>query len=469
MADDDDEKRDGGSQLSHPRDYLIPLKSPLGKLIARPWLDRATIRLLADGVMPTSRAWAAAIASDGRVERFLDGVRARRGTPKVGAILAGRIPATAAAAERLAAADSHWRAVLFDTVDPTDREAVAAEDARLSAAHNLGLHRFWYGWFAWRYRVDPCRWSILEPDAVEQSHGRRLGQVRFPLPERMPVVRQSNPVPTVRGRDYWLTFQVPDAPIDGACWARVFEPADLPEGAPTVILLHGICVELEQWKVPWRDVEVMMDAGLRVVMPEGPWHGRRRAPGHYGGEPVVARAPVGTIDYFATHVPEVAALTHWAHGKGGPVGLFGISLGSFVAQLVLSEAGAWPQAYRPDAGFLVATSQGLDTIGLTGAFGRAFKLDHALRRAGWTEELLRRWGALMTPGERPCVDPSALVMLLGTEDEVAPYAGGAALARDWQVPDDNVFERHQGHFSVAAGMMVDDAPTKAFIDRIKRL
>ncbi len=63
-----------------------------------------------------------------------------------------------------------------------------------------------------------------------------------------------------------------------------------------------------------------MAEGIRVIRPEGPWHGRRRLPGTYGGEPVLARGPGGLLDYFHAHVIELGRLVAWARAtRGGPV------------------------------------------------------------------------------------------------------------------------------------------------------
>ena len=45
-----------------------------------------------------------------------------------------------------------------------------------------------------------------------------------------------------------------------------------------------------------------------------------------------------------------------------------------------------------------------------------------------------RWLPLLAPFGPPAMGPERVVMLLGTRDDVTPYAGGIALARDWQLP-----------------------------------
>lgn len=78
----------------------------------------------------------------------------------------------------------------------------------------------------------------------------------------------------------------------------------------------------------------LVKAGVRVIRPEGPWHGRRRLSGTYGGEPVLARGPGGLLDYFHAHVIELGRLVAWARAtRGGPVAIGGVSLGALTAQL----------------------------------------------------------------------------------------------------------------------------------------
>lgn len=464
----------GAATLEHPRDFGALLKGPLGRLVARPWLDQVTIGFLASSWLPMSRVWAAAILADGDKGVFLDNVEARRGAVRPGGLLMGRLRATASAARALAAAEADWAEELFGTVQDADDRASAraaeVEATRWSLAHNLTMHRLWYAWIASRHGIEPCRWAIPDRERMLDELGfiLREPEAAFPWRESGPVVA-SNSLRSSLGREFWL--RVPATPGIGGLGrqpstARVFVPEGFRDG-PTVILLHGICMELEQWRLPLRDVELLVRAGIRVVMPEGPWHGRRRPAGLYGGEPVVATAPRGAIDYFRAHGPEVGRLVQWCRqDAAGPVGVMGISLGSFVVQLVSTMSRNWPADSRPDAAFLVATAERIDEIGMSGAFGRAFRLDRALAKAGWTTESLAEWGRASQGIGDPVMDRANIFALLGSEDEVTPYAGGRALVERWRVPPENVTIRRQGHFSVAAGMMVDDAPTRAFVTRL---
>jgi predicted alpha/beta hydrolase family esterase len=66
------------------------------------------------------------------------------------------------------------------------------------------------------------------------------------------------------------------------------------------------------------------------------------------------------------------------------------------------------------------------------------------------------------------VDPCRIVLLIGRHDNVTPYDGGQRLARNWQIPPENLFVRNQGHFSAAVGLEADPAPFRCMINLLKR-
>ena len=65
---------------------------------------------------------------------------------------------------------------------------------------------------------------------------------------------------------------------------------------------------------------------------------------------------------------------------------------------------------------------------------------------------------LLEPGPTPAVPPERIVVVLGSEDEITPYASGTELVRSWRIPAENVFVRRLGHFSAALGLYHDAAP-----------
>jgi hypothetical protein len=271
--------------------------------------------------------------------------------------------------------------------------------------------------------------------------------------KELPPVELSHWVPGPYGRQAWLRFPSPGLPGDTA-WAQVFEP----EGAvnpPTLISLHGICVESEHWGPAVDAIDItpaLTRKGLRVIRPEGPWHGRRRMPGCFGGEPAMAQGPLGFLKAFAAWGAEVAVVIDWARRRNrgsAPIALGGVSLGALTSQLIAVAARDWPAELRPDALILIACSENLKDVAFNGSLAALVGLPARLQAQGWTDADVERYLPLMEPRGEPVMPPEKIVMALGEADDLTPFEGGLALARRWQVPPANLFLRRQGHFSVA--------------------
>jgi pimeloyl-ACP methyl ester carboxylesterase len=360
------------------------------------------------------------------------------------------------------AAEAAWRNAFFGEADPGESALVEAERLRQEAAHQLMLTRF--AFLPLRRRLPAVRWEVASPQAVEAVHGTRLAgsEAAYPAPAQ-PEIEVSRPVLSAYGREYWLRYP---APVAGdTAWARVVEPEHV-KNPPTLIFLHGIAMENEMWRGSTDMASELALQGIRVIKPEGPWHGRRRCAGWYGGEPAIGLGPKGFLDFFQYWIAEVSVLVAWAKARGGAsVALGGVSLGALNAQRAAVAANYWPMNCRPDALMLVATSGAMMGVAHSGSLANAVNLAPQIEAAGWSAEELTRWLPLLEPQEAPVMAPERIVMVLGHADDVTPSAGGKALARRWQVPAANVFARHQGHFSVSLGMLRDRAP----LERLKEI
>jgi hypothetical protein len=444
-----------GSAARLPAPPFSPLLwDPLGALVMRPWYDRLAVKLVAGWYLGLSRAWAAALESSGDEARFAAALGLERLPGGLcGWSLRRGLAATTALAKVHAGADAHWRDVFFAEAAPGAETLVAAEQHRRRAAHRLMAARRHFACL--RRRIEPLRWAVPRPEEMPSPEALEGDAGTCIALRDLPPVELSHWVPGPHGRQAWLRFPSPGLPGDTA-WAQVFEP----EGAvnpPTLISLHGICVESEHWGAAIDAIDIAPDLtrkGLRIIRPEGPWHGRRRPAGRFGGEPAMAQGPLGFLKLFSAWGAEVAVLIDWArrrNGEGGsaPVALGGVSLGALTGQLVAVAAKDWPAALRPDALILIACSENLKDVAFNGSLASLIGLPARLAAQGWTVADMERYLPLMEPRGAPVVPPEKIVMVLGEADDLTPFEGGLALARRWQVPPANLFLRRQGHFSVA--------------------
>ena len=441
------------------------VRSPFGWAAAQPVYDTPLATLLGRVYFPLSRLWAAAgIAGDDP-----DAFRAALALDPACPVPMSALADVRAADLRRCEAEAAWAELAFGTVRPPEDALVGAELMRRAASRAWMGRRVGFMPMLLRRRVAAAGWETPDPIAAADGLAAMTADPGglYAAPDRTLSIRQSWPVPGLGVRVSWLRFPSPGRWTGDEAWARITEPEDVPSGAPTFIFCHGLAIEAEMLRDPFDEAAVVRGLGVRVVRPEAPWHGRRRQPGRWGGEPFVARAPLGAIELFQSSLSEIAGLTAWCRDRyGGPVAIGGISMGALTTQLAAIHATGWPAAMRPDAVLLMATSDSAREVATTGALARALGLDRVLAAAGWDGAALDRVSPLLDPVGAPALDPDRIVMVLGQADRVTPYAGGLRLADRWRVPEQNRILWRQGHFSLSVALMRDLAPFARLLSRL---
>lgn len=441
--------------MSRPIPHGQSRISVLTRWIPWPWLDSVSLSFVTQVYLPLSRGWAAACGCGEDVERFCAEAAPALPAPVVSPVLMQ----TAYLARRYKAATAHWENAFFATRALPEHRLAAIERARNRAATQFMLSRT--GFAPWFRQFPPVRWQMASPAAMEARHGDyRTSPEAAYSPDRPPQITASHSYRRGRTRKYWLRY--PSPLLGDTVWARVVEPLDV-ANPPTLIFLHGIAMEQDLWPPTRNALGDLAHQGIRVVRPEGPWHGRRMLKGFYGGEPVLARGPDGLLTFLRSWIAETAALVAWARENGSPrVAIGGASLGALTTQLIATVSGCWRQDLRPDALLLIATTGKPIEIVTNGSLARGIGLPEILHEAGWTEPHLERWLGLFEPRMPPVVAPEQIVIVLGRADDLMPHEGGVDLAYRWKVPSDNVFLQPQGHFSVSLALLNDPTPMRRF-------
>jgi len=432
----------------------VLLESPLGGLLARPWLDAAGLFGLRR-YMPLSRLWAAANTAKGDAAVFRDqagSLPAFWSTFQLRPLLAhhGRLKRIADEARQA------WETAIFDP-DQSSDPGLLDERRRRAAT----MHQMTRGYFTPMLiprRPSLARWQIDSPGIVETDPSVLYGAAVDPA-----SVEASRRFVRNGLAEYWLRAPTPSPRLvarrgSEQLYARVIEPAD-GDARDTLIFGSGLCLELDLLPAGRDSGRQLAAMGWRVIEPVSPYHGLRAMPGFYGGEPFFALAPTGTLDLIAGQAVETALLTAWARGRfGGTASVAGISMTSFVAQQVASRCDLWPAEARPDAAMLISHSGQLEEVTFGGELASLLGIDRALQAAGWTREALALLSRAIDPAERPALAPGRIVSVLGETDRWVPYDHGLALARQWQLPEENVFRYRLGHLGMPVQLTRDPAP-----------
>ncbi len=468
----------------------VLLRSPLGALLARPWLDRAGLFGLERWYFPLSRLWAAGNAAGSDVARF----RAEIGTP-LGGIwtdrrLKGLLDRHAARCRMAGQAREVWDRGLFGEGVPVAAANLPAanlpDDAgsleagsfdagsfdaglldirrRTAATRHMAMRAAFYPLLFPR-RPPSARWQIDAPAILEHDLAEVLARPDriYQEPLDVTTVRESRSFEREAVRERWLRAPTPSSRLrsragSGRLYARVVEPL---HGAPdaTLILGSGLGLEFELLTLSRDPAARLAGQGWRVVEPIAPYHGLRAMPGRYGGEPFYAEAPGATVDLVTGQAVEWALLVAWCRARfGGPVALAGISMTSFVAQQAACRCYLWPAEAQPDAVMLISHSGSIEDVTFDGALTLSLGLDRALAKAGWSRETLARLSGLLDPAAEPALSPARIVSVLGEADRWLPFDDGLALARRWRLPKENIFRYRLGHLAMPLQLLRDGTP-----------
>ena len=436
---------------------------------AGPWFDPLALYALKRWMFPLSRLWAAATEAEGDVPHFLQLVPVADNSLDHGRVqdaltLAGEARLTAIAT------DAYWNRIVFEDHTSTNDQRHLAERARRSRRHAYYATRRHFRFL--RTNDTPLAKQIIEPpDQVAARFGGLVANTD-PLaaaPERMPKVTVSQTIirPTVT--EHWLRFNSPSATMNDICTAHVYTPTGI-KNPPTIIIGHGVCVEIEHWKGLLDEVATLVSNGVRVIRPEAPWHGYRTPHGYYGGERIIAVFPTGALDAFSAAIQEWAVLADWARQtSAGPLAFGGTSLGALIAQRAADESRTWPQRLKPEALFLITHSGNLLETIMTGDLTRLWGDPEKARAAGWTLETAATYLDQLNPGPYSAISSANIVSVLGSRDRVTPFASGKALLDRWGVPEQNRFVWWRGHFSIPMTLLHRQAPVKRFCQILNRL
>ena len=438
--------------------------SPLGALLARPWVDRVGLFGLRRWYLPLSRLWAAANAAGEDPSRFRDEIGAPLPNFWSAPRLRGVLGLNARARLDAESARLAWETAIFGEADADSDPGQLDRRRRVAATRHLAT-RGWFYPLLFPRRPPSARWRIDRPEQVERELGPMLADPArlYGAPIDIGAIVVSRPFVRNGVREYWLRAPTPAARLRGRpgserLYARVVEPAD---GAPkdTLIFGSGLCLEFELLSVA-RDPGARLAAmGWRVIEPVSPYHGLRAMPGYYGGEPFFAAGPTSSIDLIVGQALESALLVAWSRACfGGKVALAGISMTSFVAQQVASHCHLWTAQARPDAVMLISHSGRIEDAAFGGALAAMLGLDRALTAAGWSREALARLSRIIDPAETPALPPSHIVSVLGETDRWVPYGDGLEVARRWNLPEANIFSYRLGHLGMPVQLTRDAAP-----------
>jgi hypothetical protein len=233
---------------------------------------------------------------------------------------------------------------------------------------------------------------------------------------------------------------------------RFYRQARRPD-APVVLISHG-------WAhrglrvVEHLYVRPFLRAGFSVAFVAHPMHLERTPSDAYSGELLVSGDVVLTVEGFRQGVVDLIAAAEWLRDGGRrKVGLFGYSLGGYLAGIMA--------AVREDWAFVVLGGAGDSLVSpiLDTPLGRNVREDLGACGMADRARLLRAW-AIVSPGAlRPRVPRDRILLVAGRYDRIMLPVSVRRLWRAWDRP--RLVWLNRGHYTLLAtngGLMARALP-----------
>src|SRR5207248_3275064 len=192
----------------------------------------------------------------------------------------------------------------------------------IAAAHQLWSEQGWLD--------EPARFHV-DPSAPENAvlTRQRVLNVRY---EHLTFESAYRPHEGEPGRERWLGHE---RNRTGHAWVLRHSEA----GRPWLVCVHGFGMGTPMMDLRgFRARQLHRDLGLNVLLPVLPLHGPRQTPGAASGEGFMSIDLVDAVHGLAQSAFDVRSAIRWIRAEHGevPVGLYGLSLGGYVAALTAS-------------------------------------------------------------------------------------------------------------------------------------
>src|SRR5947207_3009305 len=149
----------------------VLLSSPLGALLAKPWLDPVGLFGAEHWYLPLSRLWAAANVAGEDAELFRDNIGALQPDFRSAGHLRATLGRHARARLRAETARRDWEDAIFAGPHSACDAASLDRQRRRSATGHLSTRALFYPLLFGR-RIPSARWRIDGPREFEQALGR---------------------------------------------------------------------------------------------------------------------------------------------------------------------------------------------------------------------------------------------------------------------------------------------------------
>lgn len=368
-----------------------------------------------------------------------------------------------------------WEEVFWQENNTDQKRLIEVETARRNASNKYMKSYNLFSFLFKKHEIPAVDFCVPDPKDVLKRWKEYIKEPEkaYAPPKDLPKIEISQKVRGVLGNEYWIRFQSPSLHMKDLVYARVYEPEGITEDNHSLIMAGGLGDNMDLLNSSVTEViyaRAFNKFSCRVVTVEFPWHGRRTPKGYFSGEKYLATIPEGLAKLYTSQVQETSVIINWLKSNTkGRVGVGGLSLGGIVSQLIIGHCGSWDEKYRPNAGFLNATCNQIESVVINSTLAEALGTPRAVEGKGWSSEHLEKFGQVLNPPKAPGISPNNIIAVVGKMDNMMPYEYSIKMFEEWNIPKENISVLDTGHMGVAFTLYKDIPAKKMLVDLMNSL
>lgn len=282
-------------------------------------------------------------------------------------------------------------------------------------------------------------------------------------------VEESKPILLHNCNIYYIKFRSSAHSMYDFVYGKVFEPTN-DRCYKTVIISNGWSISNDQEQM-WSKLDSLCARlakyGIRAVLLESPWQGRRTPKGFYSGEQFLSNVPTSMIQMISSQALETASVIDWARSAKGSrkIVFAGFSISAYTAVKIASRCRQWSLNYWPDDIIFTEITSLLDRTIMGTKFTQKIGLAGALEKMKWSKEYILKLRQLFDIPPMPSLPFSKIHVFISDKDNLGFRDYTLRIANKWSLPQENITRVNSNHINLTDKILDD----KIFEEKIKNI
>lgn len=328
-----------------------------------------------------------------------------------------------------------------------------------------------FSYLGWEESIPYLKLEMDSQDEFFLNWSKELGDPDklYDILVKKVEVAESKPIKLNDCSIYYIKYRSSAHSMYDFVFGKVFEPTNF-QCYKTAIISNGWSISNDQEQM-WSRLDSLCARlatdGIRAVLLESPWQGRRTPKGFYSGEQFLSNVPTSMIQMLSSQTLETASAIDWARSAKGSrkVVFAGFSMSAYSAAKIASKCRQWKLNYWPDDIVFTEITSLLDRTIMGTKFTQKIGLSQALEKMKWSKEYILKLRQLFDVSQTPFLPPSKIHVFISDKDNLGFKDYTLKIANKWSLPRENITRVNSNHITLTETIICD----KTFEDKLRNI